>query len=64
MGMTLQELAQHIGAELRGNGEAVIERCAGIESAGPDEITFLANAFRAQRRGPCCWTRTSSTRTE
>ena len=44
MGMTLQELAQHIGAELRGNGEAVIERCAGIESAGPDEITFLANA--------------------
>ncbi|MDP7070781.1 MAG: UDP-3-O-(3-hydroxymyristoyl)glucosamine N-acyltransferase [Phycisphaerales bacterium] len=44
MGMTLQELARHLGAELKGEAEALIERCAGIETAGPDEITFLANA--------------------
>ncbi|MCP4758808.1 MAG: UDP-3-O-(3-hydroxymyristoyl)glucosamine N-acyltransferase [Planctomycetes bacterium] len=44
MGMTLQALADHVGAELRGDGDRIVERCAGIESAGPDEITFLANA--------------------
>jgi len=43
MGMTLEELASVLGAELRGPGDAVITRCAGIEDAQSGELTFLAN---------------------
>jgi len=43
MGMTLRELADHLGASLSGDGDRVIERCAGIESAGQDELTFVSN---------------------
>jgi len=43
MGMTLGDLADHLGAELRADGNHRVERCAGIETAGPDEVSFLAN---------------------
>jgi UDP-3-O-[3-hydroxymyristoyl] glucosamine N-acyltransferase len=43
MGMTLKELADHLGADLRGDADRWIERCAGIETAGEDEVTFLSN---------------------
>ncbi|MDP7030039.1 MAG: UDP-3-O-(3-hydroxymyristoyl)glucosamine N-acyltransferase [Phycisphaerales bacterium] len=44
MAMTLGELADHLGASLDGDPTHNITRCAGIESATSDELTFLANA--------------------
>ena len=43
MALSLRELAQRIGAELDGDGSVVIEACSGIETAGPHDVTFLAN---------------------
>ena len=42
--MKLQALADLIGGAVVGNGGVEIVRIATIESAGPDEVTFLANA--------------------
>jgi len=39
----LRELANRLGCELRGAGEVEIRGVAGIESAGPGDLTFLAN---------------------
>lgn len=41
--MKLSEIASRLGAEFRGNGDAEINGVAGIEHAGPDQITFIAN---------------------
>lgn len=41
--MTLAELARVLGAELHGNADHSISGVAGIEEAGPEEITFIAN---------------------
>jgi len=41
--MTLAELADTIGGELTVAGEVTVGGMASIESAGPDEVTFLAN---------------------
>lgn len=41
--MTIDELAKRIGAEVRGDGSAVIQRCAGLEEAGEGDVSFLAN---------------------
>ncbi len=43
MTMLLQNLAERIGARMVGNGATEIDGCAPIQSAGPREITFLAN---------------------
>jgi len=43
LALTVKELARLVGAEYRGDGEAVIESAAPIESAGPGQISFLAN---------------------
>ncbi len=43
MGHTVKELAEMIGAEFRGDGDAVIESAAPIETAGPGQISFLSN---------------------
>ncbi|APG26626.1 UDP-3-O-(3-hydroxymyristoyl)glucosamine N-acyltransferase [Syntrophotalea acetylenivorans] len=40
---TLKELADLIGGTVVGDGDAEIHRVAGIDSAKPGEITFLAN---------------------
>jgi len=40
---TLQEVADHIGGRVRGDGSVVISGLAPLEGAGPDKITFLAN---------------------
>jgi UDP-3-O-[3-hydroxymyristoyl] glucosamine N-acyltransferase len=40
----LRELAQRLGCRLEGDGEVEITRVAGIEDAGPGDLTFLANA--------------------
>ncbi len=40
---TVKQLAEKIGAEFSGDGDAVIRSAAPIESAGPEQITFLSN---------------------
>jgi len=41
--MTLAELARVLGAELHGNADLPIIGVAGIEEAGPQHVTFVAN---------------------
>jgi len=41
--MKLGELAERLGAELRGDAELEVTGVKGIEEAGPTEITFVAN---------------------
>ena len=43
-GVTLRELAERLGAALEGDGAIEVTRVAGIEQAGPGDVTFLANA--------------------
>ncbi len=43
MTMTLQQLADTLGATLVGDADQSVRACASLEEAGPDEITFLAN---------------------
>jgi len=41
--MRLSEIAAKLGCELRGDGHIEIRGVEGLEEAGPDQITFLAN---------------------
>lgn len=41
--LTLAELAEAVGGELRGPGERVVRGVAPLESAGPEELSFVAN---------------------
>ena len=41
--MKLAELADRLGAELRGDGSLEVTGVRGIEDAGPTEVTFVAN---------------------
>lgn len=41
--MILSELAARLGCELRGDGAVEIRGVAGIEEAGPGDLTFVAN---------------------
>jgi UDP-3-O-[3-hydroxymyristoyl] glucosamine N-acyltransferase len=41
--MTLADLAEYLGAELQGDSTAAITGVAGIEDAGPGQITFVDN---------------------
>lgn len=41
--MKLRELADRLACRLEGDGETEIVRVAGIEDAGPGDLTFLAN---------------------
>ncbi len=41
--MKLSDLAQRLGASLEGDGSAQITGIAGIEHAGPGQLTFVAN---------------------
>ena len=54
--MTVGELAQRIGAQVRGDASHLIASCAGVEEAGPTQVTFVANnrylkAFMTTRAG-------------
>lgn len=46
MAMTLQQLAERIGASVRGGGDSArsVSACAPIDVAGAEAVTFLANA--------------------
>jgi UDP-3-O-[3-hydroxymyristoyl] glucosamine N-acyltransferase len=39
----LRELAERLGCELQGDGDVEVRGVAGIEEAGPGDLTFLAN---------------------
>jgi len=43
MPMTLQQLADAIHTAFQGDGSLEITGCAGLEEAGPHEVSFLAN---------------------
>jgi len=49
--MTLRELAERLGAVLEGDGAVEVTRVAGIEQAGPGDVTFLANPKYAAALG-------------
>jgi UDP-3-O-[3-hydroxymyristoyl] glucosamine N-acyltransferase len=41
--LILREVAQRLGCALRGDGGVEVRRVAGIESAGPGDLSFVAN---------------------
>jgi UDP-3-O-[3-hydroxymyristoyl] glucosamine N-acyltransferase len=41
--MKLRELAERLGCRLEGDGEVEIARVAGVEQAGPGDVTFVSN---------------------
>lgn len=43
MTFTLAEIAEHLGAELHGDGERTVARICPLDKAEPDSITFLTN---------------------
>ena len=43
MGMTLEQLAAATGAQVRGDGGKTISGTGGLEDAGPEQLSFLAN---------------------
>ena len=43
MTLTLAQLAERIGAELCGEGSAVVSSAATLEDAGPGDVSFLSN---------------------
>ena len=47
--MTLSDLAQRLGCRLEGDGALEVSRVAGIEDAGPGDLTFLSNPKYAAR---------------
>ena len=47
--MTLAELAERLGCQLDGDGSLAIDRVAGLDEAGPGDVTFLANPKYAPR---------------
>ncbi len=51
--MKLAAIARHLGCELEGDGDVEIRGAAGIEDAGPDEITFLSNPKYAAKIVSC-----------
>lgn len=50
--MRLDELAERIGAELRGAGDQEVERVASLPAAGPGDLSFLSSrSYRGQLPG-------------
>ncbi|MEZ5318227.1 MAG: UDP-3-O-(3-hydroxymyristoyl)glucosamine N-acyltransferase [Vicinamibacterales bacterium] len=47
--MTLAELAERLGCRLEGDGTITVTRVAGLDDAGPGDVTFLANPRYAGR---------------
>ena len=44
MTITLEQLARHLGAELHGDANVVIQRIANLETAQAGEISFLSDS--------------------
>src|SRR5690349_14623442 len=47
--MTLRELADFLGCQLHGPDDLELTGAAGLEAAGPTELTFLANPKYAHK---------------
>lgn len=47
--MKLQELASALGCEWRGDGQVEVSRVAGLDEAGPGDLSFLANPRYASK---------------
>jgi len=47
--MTLAELAHRLGCRLEGDGAVEVTRVAGLEEAGPGDLTFLSNPKYASK---------------
>lgn len=47
--MKLDELARRLGSRLEGDGSLEVVRVAGLDEAGPGDVTFLANPRYASR---------------
>lgn len=48
-GLTVEQLARELGAELRGDGRRVIRGVQSVDEAGPEDLTFVAGAANAPR---------------
>jgi UDP-3-O-[3-hydroxymyristoyl] glucosamine N-acyltransferase len=56
MKRTAQEIAQHVGGELRGGGMAVLESVASLKNAGPSDLSYADERFHgdvAESRAGC-----------
>jgi UDP-3-O-[3-hydroxymyristoyl] glucosamine N-acyltransferase len=53
MTLTVDELADQIGAECRGDGHQTITGCAPLDAAGPEEVSFLANGKYVRQLAGC-----------
>jgi UDP-3-O-[3-hydroxymyristoyl] glucosamine N-acyltransferase len=47
--VTLADLARHLGCRLEGDGDLEVTRVAGLEDAGPGDVTFLSNPKYASK---------------
>jgi UDP-3-O-[3-hydroxymyristoyl] glucosamine N-acyltransferase len=48
MKRTAQELADHVGGEIRGNGLAVLESVASLKNAGPNDLSYAEEKFETE----------------
>ncbi len=53
MAYTLEQIAQHIGAELRGDPNVSVETVATLESAGDRQVAFLSNTKYRKQLNDC-----------
>jgi UDP-3-O-[3-hydroxymyristoyl] glucosamine N-acyltransferase len=49
----LSDLARELDAELLGDGDVLVRGAAGLEHAGPDDITFVARSGLVERLASC-----------
>lgn len=52
MALTLSQLAERLGVELRGDGDVLVDRVATLNEAGPGAVSFLSNS-RYRRQLAC-----------
>jgi len=60
MKRTAQEIAQHAGGELRGDGRIVIDSIASLKNAGPSDLSYADEKFHdevAASRAGCVFVR-------
>ena len=61
MKRTAQEIAAHVGGELRGDGLAVLDSVASLKNAGPSDLSYAEEKFQsgvATSRAGCVIVRT------
>jgi UDP-3-O-[3-hydroxymyristoyl] glucosamine N-acyltransferase len=51
--LTLSQLAERLGVELRGDGHVLVDRVATLDEAGPGAVSFLSNPGYRRRLAGC-----------